>query len=786
MTNPIPQPPSPAPSITRRLVVTGTVQGVGFRPFVFRLATELGLLGFVRNEGGAVHIVARGEAKVLDAFRNRLGSEAPPLSRVAGIDVFPLSNADENTFEADGFSIRESRRDLNGGDIAIAPDTATCSACNGEFRDPTDRRHGYHFLNCTDCGPRYSIMTALPYDRPNTSMVGFRLCRDCETEYENPGDRRFHAQPIACPVCGPSLRLEIDGRETAHDSDAVRLTAEIIIEGGIVGVKGLGGFHLACDAGNRTAVERLRNLKRRPGKPFALMVTGEEEADILVHLSPAARTAFTSAAAPIILAKKRSSELPEALAPGLDRLGLMRAYTPIHLDLVKSCGRPLVMTSGNIAGHPQIIDDDRAGKELGPIVSGLLLHDRPIINRIDDSVLLDRGTRVQTLRRARGYAPAPFPFPEGFTTDHPDILAMGGDLKSAIGVARRGAASLSPHIGDLEERTVEEACERAVDLLVDLCGAAPSIIAVDAHPGYRSHALGRRIASETGAVVQQIAHHHAHAASCLAGAGYPLSAPPVLAITLDGIGYGENGSLRGGEMLLADYHQARWMGGLKPTPLIGGDKAAKEPWRPLLAQLLLFGDDPEAWPTSLYDKVAQRPLDLVLRVVRAGMNAPLSSSTGRLFDAVSAALGLVVDTQDYEGEAAMRLQTLAERVEPAEAEAGAYPFGLDGRHLDPRPFWVRFAADLTAGVPSEVIAARFHGGFAAALVKAGMTHINASAADTVCLTGGAAQNALLADLISDGFNRHGIRVLEHEEVPAGDGGLALGQAVVAAVAASSP
>ncbi|MBA3325548.1 MAG: carbamoyltransferase HypF [Rhodobacteraceae bacterium] len=761
------------------LVVQGVVQGVGFRPFVHRLATAERLTGWVRNSAEGVEIALYGNAAGLARFRRRLCAEAPPLARIDGIREQAVAGGPPA-----GFTIRESAP----GDVrtAATPDAALCADCRREMLDPADRRYGYPFLNCTNCGPRFSIMHGLPYDRANTSMRRFEMCAACRAEYDDVGDRRFHAQPIACPVCGPTLWLESSGAPApiATGVEAIAQTQARLRRGEICAVKGIGGFHLVCSAVDCGAIDRLRDRKRRPSKPFAVMVRDLATAERYCLLGEAERALLAGAAAPIVLARRRpEKELPASLAPGLDRLGIMLPYAPLHALLMARFDAPLVMTSGNARGEPQATTNERARADLAPFADVFLIHDRDIVNRVDDSVVQIADGEPQVLRRTRGYAPNPLPLPQGFPSDHPQVLALGSDIKHAFAVAKAGAVVLSQHIGDLTGVRTLADLDANLRLYRDLYALDPGLIAADPHPGYRSSEVARALAGRQGAELIEVAHHHAHAAACMAEHGLALDHAPVLALVQDGIGLGADGALWGAELLRCDYRTARRLASLKTAVLPGGDLAAREPWRNLLARLDAAFPDPSAWPAVYRHALARRPVDTLRAAMRAGVNAPVCSSAGRLFDAVAAAVGLCPDRQSYEGEAAMRLQAAAERWIARRGRPQGYRFAQASEgHLaivDPDPIWRAIADDLGRDADPGEIAARFHAGWAriwAATVKA-VAHPDQS--PTVVLSGGVFQNALLASLMASDLGASGYAVLQHRDIPANDGGLALGQAVVA-------
>ncbi|WP_413720814.1 carbamoyltransferase HypF [Silicimonas sp. MF1-12-2] len=737
----------------RRIRVRGQVQGVGFRPFVWQLATRMGLSGDVSNDAQGVLIhVAGGD---LDAFERALAEEAPALAVVDAIESEPEEIAD-----AGGFSISASGQ--AGAETRVTPDSATCSDCLTEIRDPSERRYGYPFTNCTHCGPRFTILRQLPYDRDRTTMAPFGMCARCRSEYENPSDRRFHAQPIACPDCGPRLWAEDrDGRMMT--GDAVCRASDWLRAGWVVAIKGLGGFHLACDARNAEAVAELRRRKRRPGKPLALMASLET---IRTYASPSNDEValLTSAVAPIVLLERRDDGLPEALAPGQRRLGWMLPYTPLHHLLLDRFEWPMVMTSGNLSGEPQVIGNEEARDKLRAFADGFVMHDRDIARRLDDGVEILSSAGPIVLRRARGRVPGTFPLPKGL----PDrqVAAFGGQLKSAICVTKNGQGLLSHHMGDLDDAlSVAEFLKADADMAA-LFDHRPEAVAVDLHPDFRATRYGVERAEALGVPVFEVQHHHAHMAAALGEAGWTGGA--AVGIILDGLGLGEDGTVWGGEVLVGGYATARRVGTLKPAPLVGGDRAQAEPWRNAVVRL------DQAGLTDLADRLfSGLPRDALRAAARAGVNAPLSSSAGRLFDAVAACLGMAAERQTYEGEAAMALEALAMRV----PGAGAYPYATDGEMIDPAPMFLALADDLARGVDREVIAARAHGFFADAFADAALAQAEAWGADTAALSGGCFQNTILLREVASRLR--GLRVAGPGLVPANDGGLAFGQALVA-------
>jgi hydrogenase maturation protein HypF len=702
----------------RRFRARGVVQGVGFRPFVHRLAHAHDLTGFVLNDGAGVVIEAEGAPANLDAFATAIVEEAPGLARVESLAAVAVPLRREPTF-----AIRESS---GGGGAAavIPPDVATCDDCLRELFDPSDRRYRYPFLNCTQCGPRLTIVRSVPYDRARTTMDAFPLCPDCRGEYEDPSDRRFHAEPIACPVCGPRLSMPLE--------DAVT----ILREGGIVAIKGLGGYHLACDAGDEAAVARLRARKHREEKPLAVM-TGEPDA--LCVLDDEERALLSSPARPIVLSRRRAdAPVADSISPRSPWLGVMLPYTPLHHLLWHDLGVPIVLTSGNLSDEPIAFDDDEARIRLGAIADAFLGHDRPIHRRCEDSVV----RKGVVVRRSRGYAPQPLPLP---VTAPVPVVAAGGELKSTFCVARDAEAFLSAHLGDLDTEQAYRAFRTDLELYLEMLAVTPEAVACDLHPEY----LSTKWAREQGLPLVEVQHHHAHAAACLAEHG---ETGPALALVFDGTGYGPDGTLWGGELLRADldgYERLQW---LDPVPLPGGEAAVREPWRIAAAHLERAGLE-VPWPEW--------------RLVRASLdvNAPLASGMGRLFDAVAALLG-VRERISYEGQAAIELELLAG---DAPAEPRPWRFG------DTNGLVTDCYLQLVEGRPRAEIAAAFHETVAASSVEACLAH----GGDTVVLSGGTFQNRRLAASTRRRLEAAGVRVLEHRLVPPNDGGISFGQAAVA-------
>ena len=735
-----------------RIRVRGQVQGVGYRPFVWTLARARGVRGWVLNDAAGVLIEAWGDD--LAGFAQALRNQAPPLARVDAVEMGPT----HDPAPPDEFEIRAS--EAGAARTRVTPDAATCPDCLAEIGG-TGRRAGYAFTNCTHCGPRFSILRALPYDRAQTTMAPFPLCPECAAEYADPADRRFHAQPVACPVCGPRLWLERGGEAIA--GDAIALAAAALRAGEIVAVKGLGGFHLACDAQSERAVALLRARKRRPSKPFALMGTLPLIA-ASCHLSPAEIARLSDPAAPILLlARRAGAALAPSVAPGQPCLGWMLPYTPLHHLLLDAFGGPVVMTSGNLTGEPQVIGNDDARAKLAGFADAFLMHDRDIARRLDDSVERIAPTGPMVLRHARGRAPATHPLPPGFA-DAPQILAMGGQMKGAFCLTRTGEALLSHHLGDLDEPLSWDEYGTALRDYRALFDHAPALVAVDAHEGFRPTQAGRA----PGLPVVPVWHHHAHLAACLGEHGWPRDGGPVAAIVLDGLGLGPDGTIWGGEVLLGDYAGFQRLAWLDPAPLPGGDMANREPWRNALVRLDGAGRGDLA--DALFP---DRPRALVRQAVRAGVNAPLSSSAGRLFDAVAAILGLSPHRQTHEAEAAMALEAAC--TGPL-GQAG-YRLG-DGPCLSTAPLLCALLDDRAAGVRAGRMAERFHSGLAQSFAAQARAALDAGRAQAIVLSGGCFQNARL---LAETLHALGdLPVLHHTRLPANDGSLAFGQALVAA------
>ena len=732
-----------AESNTVRLHVAlgGAVQGVGFRPFVYRLAVELGLSGWVSNSSAGVVLEVEGAAELVDQFSVRLDREKPASAVVLTRESAVLAPAGLS-----GFEIRTSDQAADKT-ASILPDLATCPACLGELRDPPNRRYGYAFTNCTHCGPRYTIIEDIPYDRPRTTMRAFAMCPECEREYTDPMDRRFHAQPIACPCCGPRLWAEEEGCEVQRP--AIERAAEVILGGGIVALRGIGGFQLLVDARQPEAVARLRTRKRREEKPFAVMMPSIAMMRQYCHVSEADERLLTSAAAPIVLLRPNGQpEIAPNVASSSPYLGVMLPYSPLHHLLMEACPFPVVATSGNLSDEPIATDNDDGRARLGETVDLFLLHDRPIARPCDDSVARVVRGRPSVMRRARGYAPLPVFL--GF--DLPPVLAVGGHLKNTIAIATGRQVFLSQHVGDLDTLEARAAFERAITDLCRLYRFEPKLVACDLHPDYAS----TRWALASGLPVVQIQHHQAHVAACAVENGLR---GPYLGVAWDGTGFGTDGTIWGGEFFLADGAKFERVAYLRPFRLPGGEVAVRQGWRSA-ASLLEAALGPEAVP--------ERPRrSIVLQMLARGVNAPWTTSVGRLFDAVASIAG-VTDESRFEGQAAMLLERQIDT-----ATDDAYPL-IDG---DWAPMIEAVRRDVVRGEGAAHVSARFHNALANWIVSVA----DEAGVPQVALSGGVFQNGYLVERTAALLEARGFQVYTHQRVPPNDGGIALGQAVIAAL-----
>lgn len=755
--------------------VRGLVQGVGFRPTVWRLAQEYGIQGTVLNDGEGVQILAQAPAPQLAAFVTAMQNECPPLAR---IDAVERQTTDIDS-RLNNFIIVPSEQ--TSAHTGVVPDAATCPACREDIFTVGNRRQSYAFTNCTHCGPRLSIIRRIPYDRANTTMADFEQCSACREEYENPADRRFHAQPNACPDCGPQVWLETNDGEVLTTAGAIKQAAEHIRSGNIVAIKGIGGIHLACGATNEPAVARLRERKHRYQKPLALMAQSIKHIEAYVAVNAEERKALQSTAAPVVVLnqKEDGESVAASVAPGQQSLGFMLPYSPLHHLLMAELDVPIVLTSGNRSDEPQCRTNEDARERLRDIADVLLLHDRDIANRIDDSVVRYMDGAMAVLRRARGMAPAPIKLPTGF--EHaPDLLAMGGELKNTFCLVQDGQAIVSQHMGDLEDARTFGDYLANLDLYQQLFQHEPRLIAIDRHPEYLSSKEGISLATARELPLIEVQHHHAHIAACMADNGIPLDSPPLLGIALDGLGYGENDEIWGGEFLLADYCQFERVGQLEAHPMLGNAQAMREPWRNTYAQLSQLFDwnelRAEFGQLPLFQELLQRPLVTFDAMMKHGRNAPKASSAGRLFDAVAAAMGICRSSVSYEGQAAMEMEACI-----VSTDRGlGYDFSIQDHVISARPMWRQLLEDLCHQQDTATMAARFHVGLAQAVVRNAVSLCKHHSFDTVALSGGVFQNRTLLTLCRQSLEAEGFRVLTHRQVPANDGGLALGQAVIAA------
>jgi hydrogenase maturation protein HypF len=768
-----------------RIHVTGVVQGVGFRPFVYALALRHELKGWVCNTSAGVDIRVDGPPIVLQKFIEQLRQEAPPLAHIDQLE--------HEYCPPDGFSTFEiiSSQSVPGAFQPISPDVGVCPDCLAETFDPTARRYRYPFTNCTNCGPRFTIIEDIPYDRPRTTMADFAMCPDCAAEYSNPADRRYHAQPIACPVCGPHVWLEKTGQPSqplSAGEPALQEAIRLLTQGQILAIKGLGGFHLACDALNPQAVARLRQRKLRVDKPFALMLPDLATIQLHCQVSPAESALLESVQRPIVVLRRRSdSPIALEVAPGQDTLGVMLPYSPLHHLLFAPLPDPnsgeaalsaLVMTSGNLSEEPIATENDEARQHLASLADGLLLHDRPIRTRCDDSVMrifssTEDPPAELPLRRSRGYAP----FPVHLPWKAPTTLAVGAELKNTFCITRQEYAFLSHHIGDLENYETLRSFEDGIQHFERLFRVQPDLFACDLHPDYLATRYALERSGRAGVPVIKIQHHHAHVAACMAENGL-LGEQPVIGVAFDGTGYGDDGAIWGGEFLIADYRGYQRPFHLAYAPLPGGDKAVHEPWRMALAWL---GQCGLPWSEQLapanhllnHTPHPQQQMEALRRQIETGLNAPPTSSMGRLFDAVAALIG-VRQVANYEAQAAIELEAL---VDPQ--EDGFYEFAL-AEQIDPRPMLEAIINDLNAGISRPLIAARFHNGVAQMVLAVCRELRRRTDIRQVCLSGGVWQNIALLTRTVPLLREDHFQVHLHRLVPPNDGGLALGQAAIAA------
>jgi hydrogenase maturation protein HypF len=753
--------------------IGGVVQGVGFRPFVYRLAHRYGISGWVRNTSSGVEIEVEGGKASLRRFIHGLKTEAPPMSTITSLETTAIPPNGYRDFE-----IRESLA-LAGEYQLISPDIATCRDCERELFSLADRRYRYPFTNCTNCGPRFTIIKRVPYDREFTTMRDFKMCPECQREYDDPLNRRFHAQPNACPHCGPHLEL-VDAEGKKLDCpDVIRKTAELLEEGRIVAIKGLGGFQLACDATNGEVVRKLRERKKRPAKPFAVMMASLEEVKRHCRVTSEEEKLLTSPQSPIVLLCwcKELSAVAGEIAPNLLYLGVMLPYTPLHHLLMREVNRPLVLTSGNLSEEPIATDNGEALRRLNGTADYYLWHNRDIYARYDDSVFLVEGSELRPVRRARGYAPYPIFLP--FKAR--EVLATGGEEKNTFCLTRGNYAFLSQHIGDMENEETLEHYENTLNLYKKLFRIEPKIIAYDMHPEYLATKFALSLKSQANLKFVPVQHHHAHIVSCMAENGV---SSPVIGVAFDGTGYGPDGAIWGGEFLICDNKGFRRAGHLEYVPMPGGTMAIKKPYRMALSYVYsLLGKDFSLEGLPLLENLDGKELEIITRQIERGINSPLTSSVGRLFDAVAALTG-IRGVVDYEAQAAMELEMWAtDEIERASYEP--YPFTIDGNECRVVRLTELISAvvwDIKQGTPVPIIAARFHKTVAQVVVEMCRLIAEASEQETVALSGGVFQNRVLTRLVTSALKERGFKVLTHHLVPCNDGGLSLGQAVIGSFA----
>lgn len=743
--------------------IRGTVQGVGYRPWVFQLAQRMDVRGAVWNDSRGVSIDAFGTHQDLDHFVNALRSDPPPAARVHSVTILTIPFVSHSEFAIARSIASEERH------VSIPTDLATCEDCLRELDDPDDRRYRYPFINCTNCGPRYSIVHDTPYDRANTSMAPFRMCDACRSEYESPLDRRFHAEPSACPVCGPRIVVRRSRKETITTSDPIRFAARAIRAGFIVALKGLGGFHLACDATSSQAVQRLRGRKRRERKPLAVMVRDLAQAEEIAELNDIEREQLLSVERPIVLARSRAESLLAPQVSGAIPLtGIFLSYTPLHHLLLRDAGAPLVMTSANLSDEPMVTTNADALDQLRDVADVFLLHDRDIVTRVDDSIVRVIDGAPAVLRRARGFVPQAI---ETSGTFSEPILACGAHLKNTFCIAAGTSAFLGPHIGDLESVATLRAYETAIERMKAFVGVAPTVLAHDLHPDYFST---RYALAQEGMRTIGVQHHHAHIASAMVEHGIE---GPVVGIAYDGTGFGTDGTSWGGEILIADYENFERFATFRPIALAGGDQAIHQPWRIALAMLDdAFGGEPPLHAIPLFREVETPAIDAIRRMIARRFNTTPARGVGRYFDAFGAIV-LGLGEAHYEGEVAFRWNMIADK-----AERGRYPIviheGGAPWEIDPRPMVKAAVDDLIAGRSAATISARFHNTLAAATAEVARAALVSRGEMPVVLSGGCFQNARLAESVIDSL-RPGAIVVMNREVPAGDGGIALGQAFIA-------
>ncbi len=750
-----------------QISVRGIVQGVGFRPFIYQLAAKHNLKGWVCNTSGDVKIEVEGESSNLAQFLTALREMTPPQAHINDISVTKQAAVGYQQFEIRPSLARNDKYQL------ISPDLATCDACKQELLDPANRRYRYPFTNCTNCGPRFTIIEDIPYDRPHTTMRQFEMCASCQQEYDNPMDRRFHAQPNACSSCGPSLQLADADGNIIPCQDVIARASQLLRQGNILAIRGLGGFLLACDATSERVVRRLRKRKRRPDKPLAIMVATEEQVREHCSVSLKEEELLTSPQSPIVLLKwEPASSVSPVVAPGLKYLGVMLPYTPLHHLLLRDTSLPLVMTSGNISEEPIAKDNDEAIKKLHGITDYFLFHNRNIYSRYDDSVVMVTGEKPTVIRRARGYAPSPIHL--SFRTKQ--VLACGAELKNTFCLTKDTHAFLSQHIGDMENWETLQHFETTLALYERLFRIQPELIACDMHPDYLSTKWARATSEKNGVALIPVQHHHAHIVSCLVDNKVQ---EPVIGVSFDGTGYGTDGHLWGGEFLVADYHRFQRKGHLEYLPLPGGAAAINRPYRTAIGYLYtLLGEDALRPELPCLGTVDEVELNLIKRQIDRGINTPLTSSCGRLFDAVSALIGIRGQI-DYEGQAAVELELAANGGQTN----SVYPFTIEIqdeiRTIRLGELFSAIISDLAKSVPTCAISNRFHNTVAQMVSQMCYQIAQETGIATVALSGGVFQNRLLMQKVTAALEAAGLAIITHSQVPCNDGGISLGQAVIA-------
>lgn len=747
-----------------QLRVKGKVQGVGFRPYVWQLAHQQQLHGDVCNDGEGVLIRLLADADITE-FSQLLQQHCPPLAHIESVQAKPFQ---WDVLPAE-FTIRRSGEGKM--DTQVIPDAATCDACQQEIFDPTNRRFHYPFANCTHCGPRFTIIRHMPYDRPNTAMADFPLCPECLAEYQSPADRRFHAQPNACAVCGPEIKLcNAFGQTVAEKEPALISASQYLLAGKIIAIKGLGGFHLACDATDDHAVQALRMRKHRPTKPFAVMIPSLDWLKNQgMSVSDGLASLLKSPAAPIVLIKQwKNSGLSQFVAPHLTELGVMLPSNPLQHLLMAEVKRPLIMTSGNASGKPPVLTEQSAFNDLANIADFYLTHNRDIVQRADDSLVRYHQGEAEMLRRARGYVPDCVDLPEGFENS-PAILGLGADLKNTFCLLRDKSAVLSQHLGDLDDLDIFEQYQNAIDLFESIYRFTPTALVGDMHPNYVSHRFAQQLSAQLDIPFVQVQHHHAHIATVMVEHGLPKNTGKVIGLALDGLGYGDDQRLWGGECLLVDYASSQYLGGLPAVALPGGEMAARQPWRNLLAHWLQFVPKWQQLPDAT--QLLEFPWQGLKKAIERGLNCPTASSTGRLFDAVAATLGICTAQTSWEGEAACQLEALAMR-----SEILIHPVTMPvvGQHLDLTTFWREWCA---YQAPKAQRAHAFHVALANGFAQLARISAQRNEIKQIVLSGGVMHNKLLRNLLINNLNE--FEVLTARQFPMGDGGLALGQVAIA-------